>query len=64
MDKYTQRYLMDCHGLYEPNARDLADVIIGGEYESGYLYDAIDCLDNEVEIKILKEELTRKRLGL
>jgi hypothetical protein len=63
MDKHTRRYLYETYDISTPNAYDLADVIKGGEYESGYIFDAIDCLDSEVERKVLKEELTRRRLG-
>jgi hypothetical protein len=63
MDKHTRRYMYEQHDMWFINARDLADVIKDGEYEAGYLYDAIDCLDSEVERKVLKEELTRRRLG-
>lgn len=64
MDKHTRRYMYENHDIWELNARDVADVIKGGTYEVGYLSDAIDCIDNEIERKVLKEELTRKRLGL
>ena len=55
---------MDCHGLYEPDARDLADIIKSGEGETPYLYNAIDSLENEFEKSVLNEALTRRRLGL
>lgn len=65
MDKYTKRYLMDCHGVYgNVNAYDLASIIKHKEYDDLYVRDAVESLDNEMERFVLLEEITKRRLGL
>lgn len=64
MDKHTRRYMYDI-GLDEhAEAQDLADVIKQGGYEEGYLSDAVDLLDNNMDRHVLKEAMARRRLGL
>jgi hypothetical protein len=68
MDKHTRRYMyerFDMEGDYI-DSYELANAIKDscGEDDYAYLSSAISYLDDDVERNVLKEALTKRKLGL
>lgn len=64
LDKHTKRYFSEFHGVYSDHYdfNDVAEAVdCGGE--DGYIYNAIESLSCDVEKKVLKERMLKKRMG-